>query len=157
MAAHFVLQIPDGLAGEIPTPADIAKNALRDMAAVVALRQQPVQGFAGDLGHGVPERDFDRANRDRALAVAAGLLALHHAGENFFRVQVLAGRVQQRCRVGAQDTRDEALAHLRAAGVASGGIESKAGHRCAVAHTVGQYGNHRRGHLRKIEARIGKR
>ena len=45
----------------------------------------------------------------RALAVAARLLPLHHAGEDFFRIEI-AVAVEQRIRLGGADARDEALA-----------------------------------------------
>ena len=113
-----------------------------------------MQRLAGDLRDRIPDRDFDGADADRALAVAAGFLPLHHGGEDFLRREVLAGVVEQRCRIGRQDARDEARAHLRAAGIAAGRIEREARDRLAVADDVGDHRHHRGGHLGEIEARI---
>ena len=63
----------------------------------------------------------------------AGFLVLHHDGETFFRREI-AGVVEQRVWLGFQDARNEARAHLRAAGVAAGGIEGEAADRLAGAH-----------------------
>ena len=51
----------------------------------------------------------------------------------FFRIEIVAGLVEQRSRIGFQDARNEPRAHLRAAGVASGGVEGETGDRFAVA------------------------
>ena len=126
MAAHLVLQVLGGLARRIPAAADVAEHLVGDLAAVVALGQQAMQRLAGDLGDRVPDRDLDGADADRALAVAAGFLVLHHHGEDFLRIEIVAGLVEQRLRIGLEDARDEARAHLRAAGVAAGGVEGEA-------------------------------
>jgi hypothetical protein len=154
MAAHLVLQVRHGLAGPVPAAADVAKHLGRDLAAVVALGEQAMELLAGDLRHRVPERDLDRADGDRALAVAAGFLALHHAGEDARRLEVLAAGIEQRRGIGGEDAWDEAGAHLRAAGVAASRVERETRHRLAVAHHVGHDRNHRGGHLRKVETRV---
>ncbi|MNC91579.1 hypothetical protein D3C83_78660 [compost metagenome] len=86
--------------------------------------------------------------------MAARLLALHHAGENFLRIEVVARGVGERFRLRGEDARDEARAHLRAAGVAPGGIEREARDRLAFPHHVGDHRDHRGGHLAEIERRI---
>ena len=108
MAAHLVLHVGERLARRVPAAADVAEHLVGDLAAVVALGQHAVQRLAGDLGDRVPHGDLDGADRDRALAVAAGLLALHHAGEDFLRIEIVAGGIQQRFRLGLEDARDEA-------------------------------------------------
>ena len=154
MAAHLVLQIPDGLARPVPAAADVAEDLLRDLAAAVALGKQLVQRLLRDLRHRIPHRDLDRADADRALGVAADLLALAHDGHDLLGIEIVARRIDQRLRIGAQDAWDEALAHLRAAGVAAGRVEREARDRLAVAHHVGDDPDHRGGHLGEIEARV---
>ena len=156
MAAHLVLQVLGGLARRVPAAADVAEHFLGALAAVEALGQQHVQRLVGDLGERVPDRDLDGADADRALRVAARLLVLHHGGEAFVRREQ-AGVVEQRLGLGFQDARDEARAHLRAAGIAAGGVEGIAAHRLAGAHNVGDHGDHRRRHFAEVEARIGER
>jgi len=64
MAAHLVLQVRDGLPGEIPACAHITEHLARDLAPAVALREQTMQRLAGDLGDRVPNCDLDRADRN---------------------------------------------------------------------------------------------
>ena len=85
MPAHLVLQILGGLARRVPAAADVAEHLVHHLAAVVALGQHAMQRLAFDLGDGVPHRDLDGADADRALAVAAGLFVAHHHGEDFRR------------------------------------------------------------------------
>ena len=105
MTAHLVDQVLRGLARRIPAGADITEHFVGDLAAVVALRKHHMQRLAGDLGHRVPHRDLDGADADRALAVAAGFLVLHHRGENLFRREIIAGLVEQHLRIGVEDAR----------------------------------------------------
>jgi hypothetical protein len=113
-----------------------------------------VQRLVCDLGDRVPDRHLDGADRDRALAVAAGFLPLQHGGEHFGRIEVLLVLVEQRLRIGRQDARNKARAHRRAAGVAAGRVEGEAADRRAVAHDVGDDRDHRGRHLGKIDAGI---
>ena len=53
-----------------------------------------------------------------------------------------------------EDARNEARPHLRAAGIAAGGVEGEARNRLAVADDVGDDGDHRGGHLGEVEAGI---
>ena len=157
MAAHLVLQLLAALAGLVPAAADIDEHLVRAFAAAVALGEHAVQRLVRDLGDGVPHRDLDRADADRALAVAAGFLVAHHRGEDFVRAQDCRRASSSVSGSALQDARDEALAHLRAAGIAAGRIEGEAGDRLAAAHHVGDHRDHRRRHFREIEARIGER
>jgi hypothetical protein len=152
--AHLVLQILGGLAREIPAAANVAEHPVAHLAAAVALGQQPVQRLLSDLRHRVPDSNLDGADADRALAVAAGFLSLHHRGKEFGRIEIFSGVVEERLGLGREDARDQARAHLRAAGVAAGRIEGEAHNRPALAHDVGEDRNHRGGHLGEIEARI---
>ena len=147
----------DRLAGRVPAAADVTEHLVRRLAAVVALGQQAMQRLAGDLGDRIPHRDFDRADTDRAFAVTAGLLVAHHDGEDFFRREIIAGLVEERARLGVEDARNKPRAHLRAAGIASGRVESEAADRLTVALDVGHHRDHRGGHFGKIDARIGER
>src|SRR5262249_15473050 len=95
MAAHLVLQIFYGLARRIPATADITEYLAHDLAAVVPLGQQAMKRFSGYLGDCVPDRDLDRPDADRALAVPAGFFPLHHDGENFRWIEILLVLVEQ--------------------------------------------------------------
>ena len=114
-----------------------------------------MQRHVRDLRHGVPHCDLDGADPDRALGVAADLLAPEHGRHHAGGIDVVAASVEERGGVGAQDARDEALAHLRAAGIAAGRVEREARDRPAAAHHVGDDGDDRGRHLREVEARIG--
>jgi hypothetical protein len=116
-----------------------------------------MQRLFRDLGDRVPHRDLDGADADRALAVAAGFLVLHHDGEDFFRRKIVAAVVDERFRRGFEDARNKACAHLRAAGVAAGRIERESRNWPAVADHVGDHRNDRRRHLGKINAGISER
>ena len=155
MAAHLVLEIGDGLPRPIPAAADITKHLAGQAAAAVAVGEHPVQRHIGDLRRRVPHRDLDGADPDRTLGVAADLLAPDHGRGDAGGIDVAAGLIEERGRVGPEDSRDEALAHLRAAGIAAGGVERKARDRLAAAHHAGNDGDDRRRHLRKVETRIG--
>ena len=154
MAAHLVLQVAHRLSREVPAAADIAEDFLGDLAAVVALGQHAMERLFGDLGDRVPDRDLDRADGDRALAVAAGFFLLHHGGEDPARIEIGLRLVEERARIGAEDARDEARAHRRPAGIAPGRVEGEADDGTAVAHDVGDDRHDRGRHLGKIEARI---
>src|SRR5262249_22051443 len=95
MAAHLVLQIFYGLARRIPATADITEYLAHDLAAVVPLGQQAMKRFSGYLGDCVPDRDLDRPDADRALAVPAGFSPLHHDGENLRWIEILVVLVEQ--------------------------------------------------------------
>ncbi len=113
-----------------------------------------MQRQAGDFRRGIPARHFNGANGDRTFGVAAGFFPLHHSGENFFRIEVVTGRVEQRFRFCFQDARNKTRAHLRAASITSGGVEGEPDDGFAVTYHVGDHGNHRSGHLAEIEHRV---
>jgi hypothetical protein len=146
-----------GLARRIPAAADITKHLVGGFAVVVALGQHPVQRLGGDLGGRIPDRDLDRADPNRALAVSAGFFVLHHNGENFLRSEIVTGFIDERTRLRLEDAWNEPGAHLRAAGITAGRVEGKAADRLAVAFDIGDDGDHRRRHFGKIDARIGER
>jgi hypothetical protein len=123
---------------------------------VVALGEHAMQRLLLDLGDGVPQRHLDGADGDRALAVAAGFLALQHAGEQLLGREILSPVVEQRVRCSRQDARNEPRPHRRPTGIAAGGVEGEANDPAAVAHHIGDHHHHRGGHLGEIEARIGK-
>src|SRR5262249_61706251 len=129
-----VLQIFHGLTWGIPAAADVAEDLGSGLAAVVALGQHAVERFRGDLGNRIPDRDLDRADRDRALAVTAGFFPLHHDGENISRIEILLCLVKERSRIGAENARDEARAHRRTAGIAASRVEGETDARLAVTH-----------------------
>src|SRR6202011_5590368 len=96
VSAHLVLQIGDGLAGPIPTAADIAEQSVRDRAAIETLGKHDMQRLAFDLGDNIPYGDLDGADADRALAMAARLLPLQHAAQDLRRIEVAAAVIEQR-------------------------------------------------------------
>jgi hypothetical protein len=113
-----------------------------------------MQGLAGDLGDRIPHRDLDGADGNRALGVPTRLFPLHHARKDFLGIEIVAARVDERFGRRLQDARNEAVAHLRPAGVAAGGIEGEAGDRPALANDIGDDRDHRGGHLAEIKRRV---
>jgi hypothetical protein len=108
----------------------------------------------GNLCDCIPDRDLDGADRDRAVGIAADLLAVGHRRDDTLQIEIFAACIKQRLRGGAQNAGNEALAHLRPAGIAAGRIEGEAGDRPAVAHHVGDDGDDRGRHFGEVEARI---
>src|SRR5262249_61634964 len=94
---------------------------------------------------------------DGALYVPARFFPPHHAHEYFCGVEIVAGVVDQRSRVGGEDTRNKAGAHLRTTSVAAGRIKREAADRLAIANNIDYYGDHRGRHFGEIKARIGER
>jgi hypothetical protein len=113
-----------------------------------------VATFRSNLCDCIPDGDLDRADGDRAFAVAAGFFPLHHDGENLCRVEILLCLVEQGSRIGLQDAWDEACAHRSATGVAAGRVEGETDDWAAVAHDIGDDRHDRSRHFGKIEARI---
>ena len=138
----------------VPAAADVAEHLVQHLAAVETLGQHAMQRLALDLGDRVPQGGFNGADGDRAFGVTAGFFPLHHAGEDLGGIDVVAAGVEERFRRGFPDARDEAVAHLRAAGVAAGGVKGKANNRLAVTQHVCNDGDHRRSHLAEIKDRI---
>jgi hypothetical protein len=58
---------------------------------------------------------------------------------------------------GLGQARQEAFAHQRALPIPPIGIEAVANHRLAVAHHIGDDGDHRTGHLREVDIGVGDR
>ena len=105
--------------------------------------ERPVLDFRDCVPHG----DFDRADRDRTLAMTARFFSLHHRAEDSFGIEIVACRTQQRIRIGTKDTRNESRSHLRAAGITSGRIEGISDDRSAAALGVGDDRHDRSRHL----------
>jgi hypothetical protein len=89
--------------------------------------------------------------------MATRLLVRHQRLPYGERIEVLVFLVDQRRSVRLEDTREEAISHQRALPVASVGVESIADDRLTVANDVGDDGDDRTGHLRKIDVGIGDR
>ena len=123
----------------------------------LALGQQAEQGLAGDLGRGVPDRHVESAHRHRTLAVAAGLLVLHHRGPDLVRIKVIAALVEQALGSGLQDAVAEALADQATLAVAAVRVEAVADDATPVANHVGHHGNQARGHLREVDIGVADR
>jgi electron-transferring-flavoprotein dehydrogenase len=77
-----------------------------------------------------------------ALDIYLCFLPLHHACQDFGRIEIVPARIEKCFGIGVEDARDEACPHLRAAGIASGRVEGEADHRLAVAHDIRQHRNH---------------
>src|SRR4029077_16637425 len=102
---------------------DLAESLWCDPALVVTLREHPMQRLSGNLGDRIPDGDLDGADRDRALAVAAGLFPLHHDRQDLAGIEVLLRLIEQGARVGAQYARDETRTHRGSAGITAGRVE----------------------------------
>ena len=129
IAAHLGAQLRDALARIVVAARRIDEDA-RVRLALVALGEQAEQRLAGDLCHRVPDRHVDRADRDRALAVPARLLVRHQRGPDAVRVEIVAGIVEQRLRLGLHQPRREALADQPALPVAAVRVEAVADDAC---------------------------
>src|SRR4051794_4633685 len=123
----------------------------------MALGEQAEQRLARDLRYRIPHRHVDGADRDGALAVATRLLVGHHRAPDLVRVEIVAGSVQQRFRIGLQDARGKALADQAALAVAAVGVKAVADDALAVAHDVGDDGNEARRHLGEIDIGVADR
>jgi hypothetical protein len=102
----------------------------------------------------IPQRHVEHAHSDGTLAMAAGLLVLHHRRPAFRRVEQPA-RVDEIIRLGVFQPRDEPLAQQPLRRIAAVRIEAEADHRFSVAHRVGEDRDHARGHRRKIDVGVG--
>jgi hypothetical protein len=89
--------------------------------------------------------------------MAARLFVLHQRGPDAVRVEIVAGVVEQRSRIGLAQTRREPLADEAALTVAAVGVEAVADHRAAVAHDIGDDGDQGQGHLGEVDVRVGDR
>ena len=155
MTAHLVLQVLHGLAGEVPAAADVAEHLWWRPCRCCSARPR------GDAAacrrswrpHPRPRPRWCRCRPsvrcDRRIFPAASWRRGFCPARDCSPVS--SSRV---CRIGRQNARDEARPHLRAAGIAAGGIERKARDRLAVADDVGHHRHHRCGHLGEVEARI---
>ena len=94
----------------------------------MALGEQSEQRLACDLGHRIPHRHVDGADRDRALAVTAGLFVRHQGRPDLVRIEIVAGLVEQRRGIGLLQPRREAFADQPALPVATVGIEAVTDH-----------------------------
>ena len=74
---------------------------------------------------------ISRAWPDGALQIADGFFNEHHGFDHGLRVKITGIGIQQAVQGLGQDARNEAVPHLRAAGVAAGRIEGEAGQCCA--------------------------
>ena len=86
--------------------------------------------------------------------MAARLFVGEHAVPDLVRIEIGAGVVDQRGRIGFQDARDEALAHQHALAVAAVRVEAVADDRLAVADDVGDDGHQAQRHLAEIDVGV---
>jgi len=87
----------------------------------------------------------------------AGLFIGHHRGPDAIRVEVLAGRVEERRGIGFAQPRGEAFADQAALPVAPIGVESVAHDTMSVALHVGHHGDQACCHLREIDIGVADR
>jgi hypothetical protein len=123
----------------------------------VTLGEQSKQRFSRDLGHGIPHRHVDGADRDRALAVTARLFVRHQRRPDLVRIEIVSGVIEQGLRIGFHQPRRETLADQPALPVAAVGVEAVADHRFAVAHHIGDHGDEAGRHLGKIDIGVADR
>ena len=154
IAAHLVEQFGDALAGRVPAAAHIDEHVGLFAAGIVAIRDRLVGGLLLDLGDRVPHGDLDGADAHRAVGMPAGLLALHHGGEDRLRVEIAPFLVDQAVGVGVHDPRDEPRPHLGTAGIPPRGVEGVADDGLAVADHVGDDRDDGGGHLAEVEHRV---
>jgi hypothetical protein len=95
------------------------------LAVAVALGEVPVQRLARDLGREVEQGHVHHADRDRTLAVPAGLLVAHHDLPRPGGVQ-LAPLVQEAAGLRGQQAGQDAAAQDLARAVAAVGVEAVA-------------------------------
>src|SRR6476620_2332594 len=138
----------------VPTTADVTLHLVLHHAFVVTLSEHAIEWLVLDLPHRIPARDFDRADGDRTLGVSARLLALHHAREDFRRVEVCARVVDERCGIRLENARNESRPHLLAASITSRGVECITDDRLPAAHDVGYDCDDGRGHLAEVERSV---
>jgi hypothetical protein len=86
--------------------------------------------------------------------VTARLLVRHQGRPEFIGVEIVTALVEQRLRVGFQQTRREALADQPALPIAAIRVEAVTHHGLAVAHDIGNDGDKARRHLREIDVGV---
>jgi hypothetical protein len=135
VALHLVLELAVVLARVVVAAGGVDEHAAIRLAVAVAVGEQLEQRLAFDLGDGVPDRHVDRADRHRALAVAAGFSLVNIVLPDPVRIEVRSALVDERLRRGLEHARDEPLAHQRALAVAAVRVEAVAHDALAVADT----------------------
>ena len=150
---HFARQAFEPLPGPVIAARRIDEHLAIRLPVAIAVGQHLVERQALDLGDRVPYRHVDRSDRHRALAVAPGLLVVHHRRPHLVRADH-AVFIEQAVRRGLQHARDEALAHQRALAVAAVRVEAIADHRLAVADHIGDHRDQAQRHLRKIDVGV---
>ena len=157
IAAHLGTQLLDTLARDSSSRPPHRRRRAGSASRLCRSASRRNKRLAGDLGHRVPDRHVDGADRDRALAVAARLLVLHQRRPDAVRIEIVAGIVQQRLRIGLLEPRREALADQPALPVAAVRVEAVADHRAAVALHVGHDRDERQRHLGEVDVGVGDR
>ncbi len=153
---HLLAQGTVVLAG-IVVPTGRIDEDLRVSLPALHIRQQPEERLALDLGNGIPHRHVDRANRDRTLAVAAGLFILHHRRPDPVRIEIGAGIIHEAFRRRFQNTIPEAFADKAALAITAIGVEAVANHAPPVSHDIGDDGHQARRHLAEVDIGVADR
>ncbi len=151
IALHLVLQRAVVLVGIVIAAGGVDEDRLVVLALAITVCQQTIERNVLGLRHCVPDRHVEHADRDRALAVAAGLLVRHHRGPNLGRIEQAAIGVEQGCGIGIAQPRNETLAQQALRCVAAVRVEAVAHDRTAVAHSVGDDRDHAHRHLAEVD------
>ena len=129
--AHLVLEVRQALARRVVAAGGVDEHRVIGLPVAVAVGEIAVERLAGDLGGQVEQRHVQHADRDRAFAVAAGLLVGHHDRPRPGRVQV-ACLVEQALRGGGEEAGNRAAAQDLPGAVAPVGVEAVTDDRLAV-------------------------
>ncbi len=129
---------------------DRDRLALRG-AGPEAVAQRAVQRLTGRLGREVPHRHVQRPDRDRPVAVTAGLLvAHHHVGDRDRVDQAGVGVEELRLRIRVEPGQQPPGEQL-GLGVAAVGVEAVADNRLTVDDGVAGDRHHRHRHLGEVD------
>ena len=150
MALHLVLQFLDALAGRVPAAADIDEHFVRHLPPLKRSASSACSGLSAILATASHNAtSIVPMPTERSLCPPDFSLRIITA--SILAAQIVACLVRAATSGRLQDARDKARAHLRAAGIAAGGIEREAGDRLAVAHHVGDHRDHRGSHLGEVD------
>jgi hypothetical protein len=156
IAAHLGTQRIVAFARIVIAARSIDKHT-RIRRHAVAFGQQTEERLVGDFRDGVPHRHVERSNGDRALAMTAGLLIRHHCGPDAVRIEIVASRIEQRRRIGLEQSGRETLSDQPTMTVASIRIEAATDNAPSFALDVGDDGDQTGRHLREVDIRVANR
>ncbi len=136
--------------GAVIAAAGIDVDGLVGGAAVGAFGEHRPERAADELAEQVPDRDVERRQSHRAIAVTAGFLVRHGGAPHRLGVDQ-TGAVDQVFRCGSEDARDQALAQNPALGIPARRRESDPDHRPARPACIGDHRCRTDGHGAEID------